>query len=342
MTSDANTAADKAAPYGAKLPTLPEDRRNVPIILPSSFEELIKFADFLCDSTMIPKDFQGKPANVALAMQWGIEIGLSPVQSLTSIAVINGRPGVFGDAAKALIEANPLCEYIEEWFERDSAGNILAGICKTKRRNRPLPVETRFSWEDAKKAKLLGKTGPWTEYPSRMLQMRARSWTLRDAYPDILRGIGIVEELRDIDAEYTVITETTATAPAQSAGPVTMPKALDAPRIDPIVNAQVATAAPEDAREAVQAVRAKAQPEDDTPFEGSTQAAAQSQEDAPAPTTPLTDGQNRVLDTTLQRSGLTRVDVRTKFGNVHSRNINDVLRWIPERAKELAGDGGDQ
>jgi hypothetical protein len=65
-----------------------------------------------------------------------------------------------------------------------------------KRRDRS-PVVRTFSEADAKKAGLWGKAGPWQQYPSRMLQMRARSWALRDAFPDALRGLGIREEVAD-------------------------------------------------------------------------------------------------------------------------------------------------
>jgi hypothetical protein len=45
---------------------------------------------------------------------------------------------------------------------------------------------------------LKGKQGPWTNYPKRMLQMRARSWCLRDVYPDVLRGVHVAEEAQDM------------------------------------------------------------------------------------------------------------------------------------------------
>tara|TARA_R110002020_G_scaffold37892_1_gene114463 strand:- start:30 stop:494 length:465 start_codon:yes stop_codon:yes gene_type:complete len=50
----------------------------------------------------------------------------------------------------------------------------------------------------AKKAKLWGKPGPWTQYPARMLQVRARAMALRDQFADVLSGIHIGEEVRDI------------------------------------------------------------------------------------------------------------------------------------------------
>jgi hypothetical protein len=65
-----------------------------------------------------------------------------------------------------------------------------------KRRDRSAVVRT-FSEADAKKAGLWGKSGPWAQYPARMLQMRARGWALRDAFPDALKGLGIREEVQD-------------------------------------------------------------------------------------------------------------------------------------------------
>src|SRR3546814_15538068 len=42
-----------------------------------------------------------------------------------------------------------------------------------------------------------GKQGPWSQYPQRMRQMRARAWAMRDGFADVLKGIGIAEEVRD-------------------------------------------------------------------------------------------------------------------------------------------------
>jgi hypothetical protein len=62
------------------------------------------------------------------------------------------------------------------------------------------PVVRSFSVEDAKKAGLWGKAGPWQQYPKRMLQMRARGFAVRDAFPDVLRGLITAEEAADIPA----------------------------------------------------------------------------------------------------------------------------------------------
>ncbi|MDN5536475.1 MAG: hypothetical protein L0H08_05765, partial [Comamonas sp.] len=65
---------------------------------PQNFEQALTFSNYLADSDMVPKDFKGKPGNCLIAMQWGAELGLKPLQSLQNLAVINGRPALWGDA----------------------------------------------------------------------------------------------------------------------------------------------------------------------------------------------------------------------------------------------------
>ncbi len=61
-----------------------------------------------------------------------------------------------------------------------------------------------FSMTDAKLAGLLGKSGPWTQYPKRMRQMRARAFALRDVFPDVLRGMPVAEEVMDTPTEREI------------------------------------------------------------------------------------------------------------------------------------------
>ncbi|MEX3972221.1 hypothetical protein [Paraburkholderia caribensis] len=168
---------------------------NVPAafdLSPRSLEEAMKFANLLADSSIVPKDFIGKPGNVLVAIQWGMELGLKPMQAMQNIAVINGRPSIWGDALLALVLASPVCEYIQEWEENGTA------YIKCKRRGKPEDVQ-HFGDEEAKKAGLIGKQGPWSQYPQRMKKMRARSFALRDNFADVLKGIPVAEEVMDIE-----------------------------------------------------------------------------------------------------------------------------------------------
>lgn len=166
---------------------------------PATFTEARQFADELAASSLVPKQYIGKPLDVLVAMQWGAELGLAPMQALQNIAVINGKPSVYGDAMMALVQASAVCEGIEEYFEGEGTPNPVA-VCVAMRRNRK-PVIAKFSVEDAKRAGLWGKQGPWTAYPKRMLQMRARGFALRDAFPDVLKGLISAEEAEDYPTE---------------------------------------------------------------------------------------------------------------------------------------------
>jgi hypothetical protein len=160
-----------------------------------SFDDAFRFAKMVAASEFAPKDFKGKPESCLLAIQHGSEVGLSPMQSLQSIACINGRPSVWGDAALALVMGSPVCEHVSEGI--DGEGEQMAAICVAKRRGYEKATVVRFSVVDAKKAGLWGKSGPWTQYPKRMLQLRARGFALRDAFPDVLKGLVTAEEAQD-------------------------------------------------------------------------------------------------------------------------------------------------
>jgi hypothetical protein len=169
----------------------------------ASFDDAFRFAKMVAASEFAPKDFRGKPESCLLAIQHGSEIGLSPMQSLQSIAVINGRPAVWGDAALAVVSASQVCDFVCEQVDGD--GDAMVATCEAKRRGYPKSTVVRFSVADAKKAGLWGKSGPWTQYPKRMLQLRARGFALRDAFPDVLKGLVTAEEA----ADYTGTSEPT-------------------------------------------------------------------------------------------------------------------------------------
>jgi len=171
------------------------------VLRPQSFGELAQFAQMAAKSALVPRDYQNKPENIMLAVQMGSEVGLAPMQALQNISVINGRPAVWGDAMLGLCKASTVCEDVIESIEGE--GLAMTATCIAKRTGSE-PVVATFSMSDAKQAGLMGKQGPWTQYPKRMLQMRARGFALRDAFPDVLRGLVSAEEAQDtLEQKYS-------------------------------------------------------------------------------------------------------------------------------------------
>ena len=63
-------------------------------LTPQSIDEALRLAEIMAKSDIVPKDYIGKPGNILVAIQWGAEIGLPPLQAMQNLAVINGRPWV--------------------------------------------------------------------------------------------------------------------------------------------------------------------------------------------------------------------------------------------------------
>jgi hypothetical protein len=169
----------------------------LPTLAPQNMTEAMEFSKILATSNMVPVAYKGKPQDILVAIGWGYEVGLQPMQALQNIAVINGKPSVYGDAALALVKADSRCAGVKEWIEGE--GDDMIAHCLVKRRYNEDMEETvaTFSVMDAKQARLWGKQGPWQQYPKRMLAMRARGFAIRDAFPDAMKGMITAEEAQD-------------------------------------------------------------------------------------------------------------------------------------------------
>ena len=171
-------------------------------IVPHSMDDALKLAIAICKARMAPKGMD-TPEACMIAIMHGLEIGLTPMMALQRIAIVNGRPTLWGDGAMALVRSSGLCEWVRETTAGDGDNRI--ATCEVKRRGEPDPVARTFSVADAKKAGLWGKSGPWQQYPERMLQMRARAFALRDVFADALGGMYLREEMDDAPASQSRI-----------------------------------------------------------------------------------------------------------------------------------------
>ena len=134
-------------------------------------------------------------AQVMIAIQAGAEVGLPPMAALKNFAIIGNRPTLWGDAIMALIHRSG---ELAEWDEGVTGDSVdRHGYCFMRRTN-GIHARNTFSVADAKLANLWGKTGPWTNYPDRMLRMRARGFTARDVFADKIGGYIMTEEAMDI------------------------------------------------------------------------------------------------------------------------------------------------
>lgn len=176
---------------------------------PSLYEHYQKVAETLSRSGVIPIAYRGKQEDIFVSMAMGYQLGFPVEQSLQDIAIINGRPCLWGDGLLSLALNHPECLSVDEEAIYDEKERIIGYSCTVIRKGHK-PHTKRFTLQDAQQAGLLSRGPVWKAYPERMLQMRARSFAIRDKFADALRGLRIAEieeeDSRIIDAEVSNVT----------------------------------------------------------------------------------------------------------------------------------------
>jgi hypothetical protein len=221
MTDETTIEEKAAAPQKVRVPavrpTLAAGAR-VAAIVPRTFEDAQRIARAAFVAGWAPSSFlkgvkeDEAVAKITLAILTGSEVGMPPMSALQSIAIINGRPTIWGDAIPALLWSNDFD--LTETLEGEGDGMI--AVCTVIRPNGK-EITRKFSVAMAKTAGLWNKKGkfgedtPWVTYPTRMLQMRARGWAARDGASDVLRGLQMREEVEDY-ADSSVLPEASGIA----------------------------------------------------------------------------------------------------------------------------------
>lgn len=149
-------------------------------------------AQRIADTDFVPSSLRGKKEAVLACILTGHEIGVSPMQALAKIHVIDGRPAM----AAELMRAVALKAGHEIWIEEQSSTRVVVG---GKRKGSDRETKVCWTMDDAKRANLEGRSN-WKRYPSAMLLARATAALCRAIFPDVLAGISYTtEELADGD-----------------------------------------------------------------------------------------------------------------------------------------------
>jgi hypothetical protein len=153
---------------------------------PKGFEDAWRYAKIIVASKLAPA--LTSPEQAFLVLATGHELGLTAMQSIRSIHIVEGRPCLSADLIVALALNSGKAEYFTELEATDKGATW-----ETKRKGSSA-VRTSFSIEDAKRAGLAGRT-TWQKYPAVMLSHRAAAMLARKVYPDVVIGLYDPDEL---------------------------------------------------------------------------------------------------------------------------------------------------
>lgn len=171
------------------VPAERDPSRVLALIEPAS-----KVVEALSQTTFVPKEYRGKPAELLAAILTGAEMGLPPMTAMNQFHPIQGRSVPSATAMRAVV----LSQGHSLWVEESSDKKVT--VCG-RRRGAPVEESTRVTWTEdkAKRAGLSGKEN-WRKYPQQMLIARATAELCRTVFADCLAGIPYTaEEVEDGD-----------------------------------------------------------------------------------------------------------------------------------------------
>ena len=176
----------------------------------NSYVELLQVAKLYFVSQMQPKSLDSVE-KVAVGIAKCMELGVPYVTFLQHIAVINGQASVWGAGVLALIQGSG---QLVKWEEEESGTpyeDDWTFTCIVQRKGRK-EVKHAWTWADARRAgfdnpmrwekeshkRVKDEYSPWTRFPKRMMQWKARAWPFKDQFADLMAGLVLVEDAQDI------------------------------------------------------------------------------------------------------------------------------------------------
>lgn len=167
-----------------------------------TLQDQMAFAKAVCQSDIIPTVYRGKPANILVAVGYGAPLGLTPMQSLQDISVINGKP----TASASFIASHVRMAGHKLRIRKDEkALSVTATIVRADDPDYPISVTRDKAW--AQQMGLLNKDN-YRKQPLTMLTWRAITAVAREACPEILYGVQYSpDELHDLDTNSDVRAE---------------------------------------------------------------------------------------------------------------------------------------
>lgn len=144
-----------------------------------------EYAIAMAGSNLLPKSYQGNPANLLFALEYASALNVEPIHAITSIHVINGKPSASADLMAATVR--------RAGHRLRVTGDDTYAEAILIRADDP-DFEFRARWDIAKARQANLNTPTWKNYPGAMLRSRAITEVIRAGAPDAMFGLTYTPE----------------------------------------------------------------------------------------------------------------------------------------------------
>lgn len=174
------------------------------------FNQLLRAADMVAKSNIIPQTYQGKPQDCFIAMEMANRMNVSPMIVMQNMYVVKGKPSWSGQACAMLINSCGKFRDVKHIYTgtkgTDNRGCYVQAI-RIEDGEQVCGVEVTMQMA---KAEGWTTNSKWKNMPELMLAYRAAAFFARVYCPEALMGVQTAEEILDVSEKYSAAAELTA------------------------------------------------------------------------------------------------------------------------------------
>lgn len=169
---------------------------------PSRGRILMKFADEISKSDMLPDQFRGNYANCLIAVQLAMRMKVDPFMLMQNMYIVHGKPGMEAKLAIGMLNASGKIKGTIK-YKLTGEGDSRACVATVVDADTGEIVDgPPVTWDMAVKEGWTTKKGSkWLTIADLMFRYRAAVFLIRAHYPEVMMGLQTKDELDDVDDE---------------------------------------------------------------------------------------------------------------------------------------------
>ncbi|MDR0881607.1 MAG: recombinase RecT [Candidatus Adiutrix sp.] len=187
--------------HNAAPPVKPgDDATDLGFYSGASFSLAMRVGTMFSQSTLVPKHYQGNPANCLIALNMAKRLGADPLMAMQNLHIINGNPGW---SSQFLIASFNMCGRFSsihyKWVGTEGQDDYGCQAWAVEKATNDTLEGSPVTIAIAKKEGWFQRTGSkWQTMPKQMLMYRAAAWLVRAYAPEIAMGLHTAEEMLDM------------------------------------------------------------------------------------------------------------------------------------------------
>ena len=176
------------------------------------FDQLLRAANMLSQTSIIPATYQGKPQDCFVALEMATRMGVSPLVVMQNMYVVKGKPAWAGQACTMFINSCGKFTGVKHVYTGEKGTDSRGCYVTATRISDGVQVNGVEVTIAMAKAEGWTSNTKWRNMPELMLAYRASAFFARVHCPEALMGVQLVDEIYDTETSRNAKKTSTLTA----------------------------------------------------------------------------------------------------------------------------------